>query len=49
MVPSFGALRREVEHGVGTIARDRPDAPKSLEATLKRERVAVLPPRFTGA
>ena len=42
MAPSFGALRWEVEHGVGTITLDRPDALNSLDATLKRELLAVL-------
>lgn len=42
MAPSFSALRWEVEHGVGTITLDRPDALNSLEATLKRELLAVL-------
>jgi 2-(1,2-epoxy-1,2-dihydrophenyl)acetyl-CoA isomerase len=40
--PTFSALRWTVADGVGTITLDRPDALNSLEATLKRELLAVL-------
>jgi 2-(1,2-epoxy-1,2-dihydrophenyl)acetyl-CoA isomerase len=40
--PAFDALRWEVADGVGTIILDRPEALNSLDATLKRELVAVL-------
>jgi 2-(1,2-epoxy-1,2-dihydrophenyl)acetyl-CoA isomerase len=39
---TFTAVRWRVADGVGTITLDRPDALNSLEATLKRELLAVL-------
>jgi 2-(1,2-epoxy-1,2-dihydrophenyl)acetyl-CoA isomerase len=40
--PTFSALRWEVADGIGTITLDRPDALNSLDATLKRDLLAVV-------
>jgi len=40
--PSFSALRWEVADGIGTITLDRPTALNSLDATLKRDLLAVI-------